>query len=507
MPKTKAACALKMLFAALALALALGACGAGITLEPGQETWGQISAVNGDDLSLLVGSMSEDGFQPDGTTATVSIKDASVVSDAGERLGRDELANGEVVRVSMGPSGITQVVVSRSDEAVAAEQGNATTILSQDGNRVDETFRSNRADVSALRVEAGSTTLVDCTVDKSGDASDVSKARLFGLNSAVLIRTGATATFDGGSISSSGNGSAGIFAYGASAMLNKTQVTTTKNDSGALVATSEGGISAHGAEVATSGTGSPAVRCSADGTVGLIGGELVTSGFDSPGIEAQSEVSANGTKLTAAHSEALVLSGGATASFENCSMAGAMDGTRGAHAGVNVQGVLIYQEGTRTTDTASVSLAGGSLTNNAGDLFYVTNASADLTLERVDIQNADASSMLVRVDGNDGSLGWGEAGENGGAATLTCVGQELRGNMFAGMTSTLSVRLTEGSTLIGALSSDAGADGPGSLDVVVEEGSTWRLTADSKVTSLENHGTVVFDGHTLTLADGSVLGG
>ena len=34
--------------------------------------------------------------------------------------------------------------------------------------------------------------------------------------------------------------------------------------------------------------------------------------------------------------------------------------------------------------------------------------------------------------------------------------------------------------------------------------STWTLTGDCTVTSLENNGTINFNGHTITLADGTV---
>ena len=41
--------------------------------------------------------------------------------------------------------------------------------------------------------------------------------------------------------------------------------------------------------------------------------------------------------------------------------------------------------------------------------------------------------------------------------------------------------------------------------VTVEEGSTWTLTGDCTITSLTNNGTIDFNEHTITLADGTVL--
>ena len=203
-----------------------------------------------------------------------------------------------------------------------------------------------------------------------------------------------------------------------------------------------------------------------------------------------------------------MLSGSAQASFSNCSIASAMDEGRGAHAAVNVQGILIFGERGRATQTTTLALSGGSLTNNAGDLIFVTNVNAELTLDDVNVQNADADAALLRVAANDGSLGWGGAGANGGSATLTGVNQRLMGDVAVDRLSRATIHLTEGSRLEGAINLETpDEDDPGSLKVIVESGCTWKLTADCSITDLENHGTVNFNGHTPTLADGSVLGG
>lgn len=39
--------------------------------------------------------------------------------------------------------------------------------------------------------------------------------------------------------------------------------------------------------------------------------------------------------------------------------------------------------------------------------------------------------------------------------------------------------------------------------VTIDSDSTWTLTGDCTVTSLENNGTINFNGHTITLADGT----
>ena len=41
--------------------------------------------------------------------------------------------------------------------------------------------------------------------------------------------------------------------------------------------------------------------------------------------------------------------------------------------------------------------------------------------------------------------------------------------------------------------------------ITVGSGCVWTLTGDFTVTSLENNGTIIFNGCTITLADGTVM--
>lgn len=499
-----------MLIAGFCLALSLLSCGgAQNRLEPGEQVSGQVVRIDGQSLQLDLGTLQDGAFTSKNDLVMVDLGKATVRSDAGENLTPQDIAVDDVVVLTAGDDGASTIVVSRSAEAVAAEQGSAATELTEAGTHVGSRFVSKEEDESALSVRARDVTLVDCDVSQTGDATDPTKARLFGLDAALLVSHGASAVVDGGTVTSGAEGAAGVFAYGekTEVTLNKTAVTTVKGSSPAVVATAKGQVKANGAQLTTSGSASPALRVSAQGQASLAGGELVANGSDSPAIESSSNLSAEGTKLTASHSESLVLTGSAQASFNRCSVASAMDANRGEHASVNVQSILICGEGEAAGNASKLSISGGSLTNNAGDLIFVTNASAEIELTGVNVQNADAEAALIRVAENDGSLGWGEAGANAGTATLTCASQKLAGDLVCDRTSKLTVHLTEGSRLEGAAYGDAGEGDPGSLAVIVDSGCTWRLTADSRVSSLENHGTIDFNGFKLILPDGSVLGG
>ena len=75
--------------------------------------------------------------------------------------------------------------------------------------------------------------------------------------------------------------------------------------------------------------------------------------------------------------------------------------------------------------------------------------------------------------------------------------------------STLNMTLTNGSSFTGTVNIVDNAQGgdavSGNAVITVGSGCVWTLTGDCTVTSLTNNGTINFNGHTITLADGTVL--
>ena len=159
--------------------------------------------------------------------------------------------------------------------------------------------------------------------------------------------------------------------------------------------------------------------------------------------------------------------------------------------------------------TYTFSMTGGSLTALNGDMFYVTNTPCVLTLSGVDITNQDTDACLLRVVGNSASHGWGTAGSNGAQVEFTADAQALQGDIVVDTISTLQLTLQNGSTFTGTVNILDNAEGGTAVSdnavVTVESGCTWTLTDDCTLTSLTNNGTINFNGHTITLADGTVL--
>ena len=128
----------------------------------------------------------------------------------------------------------------------------------------------------------------------------------------------------------------------------------------------------------------------------------------------------------------------------------------------------------------------------------MTNTSAVITLEGVEIVNEDEENILLSVCAD----GW-SGGSN--AATLKAIAQKLTGVIKVGGDSSLTLELTDGSTFEGCIDgSIVNAKGEtvstevGTVSVTLDSTSTWTLTGDSYVTEFNGDAAnVISNGYTL----------
>ena len=188
-----------------------------------------------------------------------------------------------------------------------------------------------------------------------------------------------------------------------------------------------------------------------------------------------------------------------------------MSDTEGASSDENVYNVIIYQSmsGDANVGMAEFSMTGGSLTGKNGDLIYVTNTSCTMRLSGVTLENEDADGLFLRVAGNAATHGWGTTGSNGAQVDFTADAQVLTGDISVDEISSLHLQLCSGSTYTGAIqmveNAQRGTSADAQVNVTIESGCTWVLTGDCAITSLDNNGTIDFNGYTITLADGTAL--
>ncbi len=473
------------------------------------------------------GSAPDSTFTTGEETTTVDLSGAAVTKESQSGTtdaSLSDLAVGDVIEVTMGEDNTATAVVIKSvggapDGSGSGEvdQGTSANTIDKDGEVSGTTYTSDGDDENALRVTGATATLNGVTVNKSGGASsNPGNGDFYGTNAALLATDGATVTIQDATITSNAQGGNGVFSYGKGTTVNLSDstITTQKDNSGGIQTTGGGTTNATNLTVETNGNSSAAIRSDrGGGTVNVEKGTYTSKGYNSPAVYSTANITVKNAALTAENSEALVVEGKNSITLENCDVSGSMSDSKGTSSSENVHNVMIYQSmsGDAETGTANFSMTGGKLTSSNGDQFYVTNTDCNITLSGVTLVNKDKNGKLLRVTGNSASHGWGTAGKNGAQVTFTADAQTMEGDMEVDSISTLDLTLKNNSTFTGTIQIVDNADGGTAVEnnavVTIEKGSKWVLTGDCTITSLTNNGTIDFNGHTITLADGTVLKG
>lgn len=461
-------------------------------------------------------------------TAEIDINGATITRDGSDEtaaLDSTDIAVDDIVVITVGEHNAVDTVAIQTLHSErensgfgfsgTVTQGSAATTINTDGAVSNTTYASTGDDENALRVDGATVTLDSITVEKSGGASsNTEDGDFYGMNAALLATNGAKVTITDAVVTSSAQNGNGVFSYGTGTEVNisDSSISTTADNSGGIQTTGGGTTNASNLTVTTAGNSAAAIRSDrGGGTVNVNGGTYTSNGYNSPAVYSTADITVKDAVLTANQSEALVIEGQNSITLENCDVSGNMNDTEGASAEENVHNVMIYQSmsGDAEIGSSSFSMTGGSLTSHNGDLFYVTNTHCTVYLSGVDLINEDADGKLLLVTGNGASRGWGSAGSNGGQVEFIAAGQALSGEITVDSISTLNLTLRNQSTLTGTIQIVENAQGGTAVGnnavVTIEQGSTWILTGDCTITSLDNQGTIQFNGHTITLADGSVL--
>ena len=367
-------------------------------------------------------------------------------------------------------------------------------------------------DENALRVDAATVTLDGITVNKTGgETSSTENGDFYGQNAGLLALNGAQVTITGATVNTSAQNGNGVFSYGEGTVvsISDSTITTTADNSGGIQTTGGGTTNASNLKISTAGNSSAAIRSDrGGGTVVVDGGTYETSGTGSPAIYSTADITVKNSTLNATNSEAVVVEGLNSVTLENCDLTGNMTGTYNDDS-ENIHNIMLYQSmsGDAEVGTSSFSATGGTITANAGDMFYVTNTSSVIKLDGVEMNLFNGTFLTVA--GNSSRRGWGTAGQNGAHVEITAANKSFGGNVTVDTISTLNFALTDSATFEGTINiveNDAGGTAVSDNAVVtVEQGAVWTLTGDCTVTSLTNNGTINFNGYTITLADGTVV--
>lgn len=436
-------------------------------------------------------------FEASGESITFTLTDDTAITleylQGSDEGNADDIAVGSVLEVVLDEDNQAVSVTVRNLNAGGGfggsgevTNGTSANTITEDTEVDSETYISTGDDENALRVDGATVILKDITIEKTaGSSSNTEDGDFYGQNAGLLVLNGATATITGATVNTSVTNGNGVFSYGEGTVVNISDSTirTTENNSGGIQTTGGGTMNAANLDVETQGNSAAAIRSDrGGGTVNVDGGSYVTNGTGSPAIYCTADISVSDATLTANASEGVVVEGKNSVALTDCDVTGNMSNTYNGDADENIHCIMIYQSMSGDADVgeATFSAEGGSITAKTGDMFYITNTDCEITLK--DVAFTLANDVFLRVEGNSSSRGWGTEGANGGDVTLTADSQEFTGNILVDEISSLALTMKNGTSYEGAINPDG--DG-GTVDVTLDDNSTWTLTGDSYITRFD----------------------
>ena len=486
--------------------------------QPGGNGQGQtITITENTVITKQSGGMQQGQTGGDGQNGGVPEKpDGDGQGAEAEEISLSDIQEGDIVSITLDEDGnaasITVMSMEMSGQSQGVDSYTAVNEYTEDTTVSGETLESTGTDENAALISSGaSVTLDNDTITRTSDSSTGGdNSSFYGVGAAVLATDG-TAYVKDGSVTTDAAGGAGLFAYGdGTVYASGTTVKTTQDTSGGVHVAGGGTLYGWDLDVETNGESSAAIRSDrGGGTMVIDGGNYVSNGVGSPAIYSTADIAVSNASLTANGSEAVCIEGLNSIHLYDCDLTGNMSDL---DQNDNTWTVILYQSmsGDSEVGNSTFQMDGGSLTSENGGVFYTTNTESTITLSNVDINYNDDNEFFLQCTGNTNQRGWGQSGANGADCHFTGISQDMQGNVIWDSISDLDFYLTEGSSLTGAVVDDetyAGEGGDGYCNVYVSSDSTWTVTGDSTVSSLENEGTIVdSEGKTVTIqgTDGTV---
>lgn len=438
--------------------------------------------------NLILPAMAEDTSASSAQSETAEIGQVPAMPNGGAPSGEAPDGQG-------GPGGMGGPGMGGGQESVTYTSVNEASSGSQE---FTGDLESTGTDENVVLVdgEGASAVVKNASVSRVSEDSDSNNTSSFYGNAAALLATDGTLYVSGSTIDTNSGGGAGAFAYGdGTVYIADTDITTQQGTSGGIHAAGGGTLYAWDLDVDTAGGSSAAIRSDrGGGTMVVDGGTYTTTGIGSPAIYSTADIAVHNAELTAENSEATCIEGLNSIRLFDCSLTGDMPDDNEQND--VLWNVIVYQSmsGDAQDGNGTFEMVGGTLTANAGGMFYTTNTQSTFILNDVDITYAEDSDFFLRCTGNANGRGWGSAGANGADSTFTGISQEMEGDVIWDRISTLDFYMCGGSTLTGAVMEDttySGGEGSGYCNLYIDETSTWVVTGDSTLTGLSCSGTIL----------------
>lgn len=348
------------------------------------------------------------------------------------------------------------------------------TVLSDGDAIVGGTYTAEGEDESALEASGSVSASVTGTLLQklAGGASSADGASFRGLNSGVRVYGNATLTLTDCEILAMAQNATGVFAYenGAIYMDNCVVNVTGGGAGGVQVA---GGGTLIGTNLTVTSASKAAIRSDRGGGILILGGGTYTStgANGCPAIYSTADITVSNAICISEQSRAVIIEGKNSVTLENCVLTG---NDQSSKAGSVRASVLLYQSasGDASVGTSVFTMTGGSMTSRSGAMFYCTNTASKVYLSDAELILSEDGTLLIVSAGR-----WGKEGRNGGDCEFHAADQTLEGLIAVDSISSLSLSL-QNSAYSGAIQGD------GQVSVTMDAASTWTLTGDSWISSL-----------------------
>lgn len=336
---------------------------------------------------------------------------------------------------------------------------------------------SNKAKYNATNLEL---------TKESGKSTDFDSSTLYGLNSTFIAKEGSEIFLEDSKLSSSISYSSAFFATGleTTATLNNVELSTDKDNSSALNASSEAKIDISNSEIKTKGNNSDAIKTlDANSLININDSTIITEGQNSTLLYSKGKIEALNIKGTS-NSYLAIIEDRNSLELTNANLI-----TNGQDKTINeyLGAFLIYSQESASASnnytSAKLDIIDSIIEINKDSswydktpLFYLTNTEANINITNTTLNYG--SDILLKAVANSE---YGDIGDNAASVTLTATDQELTGEIIVDSNSKVRLNLNN-STYEGKINID---NLSANVDVTFDYDSRWELTGDSYINILQ----------------------
>ncbi len=358
-----------------------------------------------------------------------------------------------------------KISYDRSEEmgAVALSSGDVLT---------GGTYSATETDQSAVELSSGEASLTGALIEKlSGDASSADSSSFEGVNAGVRVYGNGTLTLKDCDITADAENATGVFAYdGGVVYIEDCTVNVTGGGAGGVQVA--GGGTLYGTNLTVNSASKAAIRSDRGGGILVIdGGTYTSTGSNGcPAIYSTADITVSNAECTSTNSRGVIIEGKNSVTLNNVTLTGNDQSTKEGSVKANI---LLYQSASGDADegTSVFSATDCRLVSNSGAMFYCTNTASVINVKSTELVLSSDGTLLIVSEGR-----WGSDGSNGGDCEFNAEDQTLEGDIIVDEISSLELNLVN-STFTGSVTGD------GDVEVTLDSGSTWTLTADSYISS------------------------